>query len=224
MQEVVTWTKLITILICSAMTNGQYIDIFQSHLNHITENEEISINRTISDPIITIFDTNVETGEVIKYNPSSENVKIMNRVNASHKTSNQKNSSVSAEVFIPIDIAANSRNSQSTSKTEAGVTAVVSANYSVSTANGAFTWYSFSGSWTPNQAYNQITNRSCGAVEFSVTEKYTIQYPSSNQFSYTLNWNCYRINGENPRVWSEATVIPAGMGTAQHVIELYMEF
>lgn len=208
------FTKLLssTLIVSTLMAPTKFDDQL------VTVENEIQVVETKNKEAV-VTDTNVQTGKVEKFTVQATQTTYewlspkMERMN-----------SVTTEVYIPFEESVSPRDSQSQSKTEAGVTATVTANYSVTNSSGTFTWYSFSGSWVPNQSYNLISNRSCGAVEYAGGGKSTVQHPGSNSFAYTLNWSCSRILGQNPRVWSEATITPTGMGSASHIIELYMEF
>lgn len=167
---------------------------------------------------VVIIDTNLKTGEVTSYQTHAK--QTYNRLKT--RTGAEVHS-ISAEVFIPLKKESGlARDNSSLNKTEAGVTATVTANYSVTDSSGSYTWYSYSGSWVPSDNFYLLSNRSCGAVEYYFG-KGDQRYPNANSFSYTLNWKCIRA-GENPRVWSRATITPIGMGDASHIIDLYMEF
>lgn len=175
-------------------------------------------NPAQNTPTITVVDTNLETGEVRTFQPE-----ILSCENTTAPFDFNGPEGIEVEVYIPLDHGIQPHDSNSSTKTEAGVTATVAASYSPTKADGSFTWYSFSGSWNPNQSYNNISNRSCGAVEYFGGKSASYK-PASNSFAYTLNWSCIRLIGQNPGVWSEATVTPASMGSARHVLEMYMEF
>lgn len=123
------FTKLLssTLIVSTLMAPTEFDDQL------VTVENEIQVVETKNKEAV-VTDTNVQTGKVEKFTVQATQTTYewlspkMERMN-----------SVTTEVYIPFEESVSPRDSQSQSKTEAGVTATVTANYSVTNSSGTFT-------------------------------------------------------------------------------------
>lgn len=180
-----------------------------------TENEYNGKNDNfISNVIIKAYDENLETGEVVVKELKNDDVTI----NISEVTDDGEiilSSTYSTFFAIPNENQVDPQASGGGHKTEAGVTAYITVYYTDVRSDGSFKVTGFSGGWTPSANYYVITGRSCGCKD-NVLYHATYQYPTSNTYSYTVNWGYVpRVWNSNtgPSGWSDATVTPTGMSS-----------
>lgn len=152
---------------------------------------------------------------VIPYSNSNADVNVLNIVEG-------------YEIFIPEEklnpnMSILPFSTESGSKNEGGVSAVLKVDYDVNSTNEKVRLNKVYGSWTPKSSNYKLSDRMVTAHSGVIWGKKLTKYPSSNSFSYTTGWGYNdRVFDYNsaPRAQSSAKITVVGMSGSSHTIKI----
>lgn len=181
----------------------------------------ISVTDNVTGETIFLDEKDIEIKKIeheIKSVPYSNSSADVNRLNIVE----------GYEIFIPeeklnLNTSISPFSTESGSKNEGGVSAVLKVDYDVNSTNEKVRLNKVYGSWTPKSSNYKLSERMVTAHSGVIWGKKITKYPSSNSFSYKTGWGYNdRVFDYNsaPRAQSSAKITIVGMSGSSHTIKI----